>query len=165
MQTAADSDLEGNEPPSPTWERLTDQLHWYDEKSQSAQSSYKRVKVVQLVVGALVPVVVLVPGVNLLIPAALGAFVVILEGLQQLYQWQTSWVQYRSTAEALKHEMYLFLAAAGPYGREDRDQVLAERVEGLVSQEHAKWTQAQGEEHRPSRPGTGGRARPESAGS
>jgi hypothetical protein len=43
---------------------------------------------------------------------------------------------YRSTAEALKHECYL--AKAGLYVGEDRQSQLAERLEGLVSQEHAK---------------------------
>ncbi|MDF2738882.1 MAG: hypothetical protein K0S88_248 [Actinomycetia bacterium] len=47
---------------------------------------------------------------------------------------------YRSTAEALKHECYLYLAKAGLYVGEDRQSQLAERLEGLVSQEHAKWT-------------------------
>ncbi len=64
-----------------------------------------------------------------------------LEGVQQLFQWQTNWVLYRSTTEALKHEKFLFLSCAGPYATTDRLQVLVERVEGLVSQEHAKWTQ------------------------
>jgi len=45
----------------------------------------------------------------------------------------------------LKHERYLYLANAGPYGGEDRDRQLAERIEGLVSQEHAKWTASQRE--------------------
>jgi hypothetical protein len=76
-----------------------------------------------------------------LVTAALGAAVVVLEAVQHLYQWQTNWVLYRSTAEALKHEKYLFLSCAGPYASSDRLQVLAERIEGLVSQEHAKWTQ------------------------
>jgi hypothetical protein len=34
----------------------------------------------------------------------------------------------------------LYLAEAGPYAGEDRHRQLAERIEGLVSQEHAKWT-------------------------
>jgi hypothetical protein len=55
-------------------------------------------------------------------------------------------VQYRSTAEALKHEKYLFLSQAGPYTGPERLRVLAERVEGLVSQEHAKWTEARSDE-------------------
>jgi hypothetical protein len=130
------------------WQRLEDQLAWYDHKSTTAQLAYKRVKVAQLVVGAAVPVVVLVPGVDPLLPAALGAIVVVLEGLQQLYQWQQNWVQYRATAESLKHEKYLFLAEAGPYESAERARALAERVEGLVSQEHARWTQARSEESR-----------------
>ena len=71
--------------------------------------------------------------------------VVVLEGLQQLNQWQSNWVLYRSTAEALKHERFLYLANAGPYRGRDRSRVLAEKVEGLVSQEHAKWTDARRE--------------------
>ena len=125
----------------PTWERLEDQLGWYDRKSVAAQQAYKRLKVVELVIAAAVPVLA-----GLQVPAALtataAALVVIAEGVQQLYQWQTNWVLYRSTAEALKHEKYLYLAAAGPYTTPDRRRVLAQRLEGLVSQEHAKWTES-----------------------
>ena len=63
-----------------------------------------------------------------------------LEGLQQLQQYQQNWTTYRSTAERLKHEKYLYLAQAGPFaGAERPEAMLAERVEGLVSQEHAAW--------------------------
>ena len=43
--------------------------------------------------------------------------------------------------EALRHEKYLYLAGAGPYADDDRERILAERLEGLVSQEHATWTE------------------------
>ncbi len=132
---------EENDGADPTWDRLEDQLTWYDHKSVVAQQAYKRIKLAQLVVGATVPVVA-----ALQFPAAvtavLAAVVVVAEGAQQLYQWQTNWVLYRATAEALKHEKFLYLAAAGPYGTDDRHRVLAERLEGLVSQEHARWTEA-----------------------
>ena len=36
----------------------------------------------------------------------------------------------------------LYLAAAGPYSVGDQHRVLAERLEGLISQEHAKWTES-----------------------
>ena len=74
------------------------------------------------------------------VTGGLAAVIVLLEGAQHLYQFQEHWITYRSTAEALKHERYLYLATAGPYGSEDRHRQLAERLEGLVSQEHAKWT-------------------------
>jgi hypothetical protein len=121
------------------WERLEDQLAWYDTKSASCQWAYLRMKVLQITLAAAVPVLAALgalPGLT----AGTGAVVVVLEGAQQLYQWQTNWVLYRATAEALKHERFLYLAGAGPYGHGDAARVLAERVEGLVSQEHAKWT-------------------------
>ncbi|MBV9143518.1 MAG: DUF4231 domain-containing protein [Pseudonocardiales bacterium] len=125
----------------PTWDRLEDQLGWYGRKSAAAQQAYKRVKLGQLIVGAAVPVVAALQ-VSAAVTATLAAVVVVAEGAQQLYQWQTNWVLYRSTAEALKHEKYLYLAAAGPYNTDDRNRILAERLEGLVSQEHAKWTES-----------------------
>jgi hypothetical protein len=125
----------------PLWERLEEQLAWYDQKSNASQRAYKVTKTAQLVLGSVVPVVALAET-SAVLTASIAALVVVLEGVQQLNQWQTNWVLYRSTAEALKHERYLFLGKAGPYRGRDRRTVLAERVEGLVSQEHAKWTDA-----------------------
>jgi hypothetical protein len=74
--------------------------------------------------------------------AILGASVALLEGLQQLGKYDELWINYRSTAEQLKHEKYLFLAGSGPYRGLEADKalkLLAERVEERVSTEHAKW--------------------------
>lgn len=133
-------------PPSgPTWERLEDQVGWYDRKSASSQRVFKRLKVLQLAAAALVPVAASVHA-AVWITGALGALVVVVEGIQQLGQYQQNWMNYRSTCEALKHEKYLYLAGAGHYhGSEDPERMLAERIEGLVSQEHAKWTTAREE--------------------
>ena len=76
----------------------------------------------------------------------LGGLIVVVEGFQQLNQYQQNWMLYRSNAEALKHEKYLFLARAGPYVRsKDGVALLADRIEGLISQEHAKWVSARQE--------------------
>jgi Protein of unknown function (DUF4231) len=123
----------------PTWERLEDQIRWYDRKSGQSQRRYKRLKLLELAVAAALPVVAGV-GSPVWVTGGLAAVIVVLEGAQHLYQLQEHWITYRSTAEALKHERYLYLARAGPYVGEDRHRQLAERIEGLVSQEHAKWT-------------------------
>ena len=69
-----------------------------------------------------------------------------MEGLQQLQQYQQNWTTYRATCERLKHEEFLFLATAGPYAAAPKPEgLLAERVEGLVSQEHAAWASHQEE--------------------
>jgi uncharacterized protein DUF4231 len=128
-----------------TLERLESQIGWYDRKSVQNHRWFTVVKTIQLTAAAAVPVVAAI-GVRAAVPAALGAAVVVLEGLQQLNQYQQNWTAYRSTAEALKHEKYLFLALAGPYaGASSPGPLLADRIEGLISQEHAKWVSAREE--------------------
>jgi hypothetical protein len=124
---------------SVTWSRLEDQVGWYDRKSRADQHAYRRLKLLELVAAAAVPVLAGTHSSRWIL-AGLGALVVVLEGVEHLYQFHSNWITYRSTAEALKHERYLYLAAAGPYFNTDRDRVLAERIEGLISQEHARWT-------------------------
>jgi hypothetical protein len=131
-----------------TFERLEDQIAWYDSKSALNQRRFKWVKATQMIAAAAVSVIAAVDGPSY-IPAALGALVVVLEGFQQLNQYQQNWITYRSTCEALKHEKYLFLARAGPYSVDtDARPILAERIEGLISQEHAKWTSSRQEQSR-----------------
>jgi hypothetical protein len=124
---------------SPAWARLEDQIAWYDGRSRRNQRWFKALKVVQIVTAAAIPVVAGASGPRWLVGAG-GALIVVLEGLQQLQQYQQNWTAYRATCERLKHEKHLFLAQAGPYTNAPRpDALLAERVEGLVSQEHAAW--------------------------
>jgi hypothetical protein len=136
---------DAGDPSGPTWDRLQDQVDWYDRKSASSQRVFKRLKVLQLVAAAMVPVTAGVDA-AVWITGGLGALVVVVEGIQQLGQYQQNWTNYRSTCEALKHEKYLYLAQAGHYHAADApERMLAERIEGLVSQEHAKWTAAREE--------------------
>jgi len=95
----------------PTWDRLEDQLDWYGRKSAAAQQTYKRTKLAQLVVGVAVPVTLLFRSLSLspLLPSPPPP----------------PWPRARP--------------AALPNIADDRRQVLAERLEGLVSREHARW--------------------------
>jgi hypothetical protein len=123
----------------PTLGRLEEQIGWYDGKSNRCQIWYKSLKLLEVGSAALIPFLA-----GMQAPAWLtgsfGVLIVILEGVQQLNQYQHNWITYRSTCEYLKHEKYLYLAKAGPYSTaENPFALLAERVESLVSQEHAKW--------------------------
>jgi hypothetical protein len=125
------------------WNRLNDQLSWYDKRSGTNQRWYKSIKTTQLVLAGAIPVVSFleISWVRLA-TAVLGGTVAILEGVQQLGQFHNNWTSYRTTAEQLKHEKYLFLASSGPYRNletADALKLLAERVEEQISTEHAKW--------------------------
>jgi Protein of unknown function (DUF4231) len=126
-----------------TLDRLENEISWYDRRSNYCQKMYKGLKLAELVAAAGVPLCAgLAP--NAWVTGALGVTVVVLEGIQQLNQYHSNWMSYRSTAEALKHEKYLHAAKAGPYAASEApDALLAERVEGLISQQHAKWVTQQ----------------------
>jgi hypothetical protein len=140
-------------PQGPTFKRLESQIKWYSDKSGKAQRAFRWIKVVEIFAAALIPFLgsLSVPFTALkdhvsLVTGALGVLITILEGILHLNQYQEHWTTYRSTAEALKHEKYLYLGKAGPYAKgaaSDPDALLAERVEALVSQEHSQWTNLQ----------------------
>jgi hypothetical protein len=90
---------------------------------------------------------------NGIVAAALAGVVLVLEAAQQLNQWQSNWITYRSTCEALRHEKYSYLGRSGVYDNlknQDAKKTLVERVEALVSTEHAKWISRQEYSHKPS---------------
>ncbi|MFD6104592.1 DUF4231 domain-containing protein, partial [Nocardia salmonicida] len=102
MTTHAEPLLENDDERAVAWERLAGQLTWYSANAARAQTAYKRIKLGQIVVGALVPVAALAaPPV---FTALIAAAVVAAEGALQLFQWQANWIRYRATAEALKRE-------------------------------------------------------------
>jgi hypothetical protein len=152
--------LSANEPVSvsaegaPAEARVREQIAWYDQKSQHNQRWFKGLKICQIVTAAAIPVAAGVSAPIWLVGGG-GALIVVLEGLQQLQQYQQNWTTFRATCERLKHEQFLYLAHAGPYGvAPNPEALLAERVESLVSQEHAAWV-SQREEAGKQMSGTG----------
>ena len=127
----------------PAWIRLTDQLGWYDRRSNRCHKIYKTLKLIQIILAVGIPVATHLPDDwAKWVTSIAGALIAILEGIQHMNQYSTLWVMYRSTAERLKHEKYLFLSEAGPFRglqTADRFILLAERVEEHVSTEHANW--------------------------
>jgi hypothetical protein len=144
-------DIDNQPKPQPTIERLEDQILWYDSRSRASQRFFKRAKVVEIIAAAMIPFVsVLRAPYTPYITAGLGMLITVIEGLLHLGQYQQNWTAYRSTCEALKHEKYVYLASASPYaGVENAYALLTERVESLVSQEHAKWASTQQQEFKP----------------
>ncbi len=126
----------------PAWVRLENQLAWYGDKSVKNHRWSNLLKIIQTALALLIPMLNLLTGNVKWATAGAGALIVLLEAIQQLKQYSTLWVTYRSTAENLKHEKFLFLSAAGPYrGLSEAERLiqLAERVEERVSTENANW--------------------------
>lgn len=125
-------------------QRLDDQIRWYDAKSGSAQRWFKGLRAAEIVFAAAIPVLASFvgdenPWIGPLM-GILGALVVVLAGILSLQQYQERWVEYRATAESLKHEKYLYLTSTDPYAGPDAFPLLVQRVEALISKEHSSWS-------------------------
>ena len=128
-------DIEG-----PSWTRLTEQIDWYNRKASNNQRQYKAIKLTQIVLGALVPVVAAISGSSRVVLGALGAGVVVLEAIQQLFQFHRNWIAYRATCETLLREQHLYEVGGGDYASApDRTVLLAERLETVISRETGEW--------------------------
>jgi len=126
----------------PSWLRLEDQIIWYDNKSGKNKKWYLWLKTFQISFASSIPVVSIFK--LTFVTAILGALIAILEAIQHLNQFSMLWMEYRSTAEFLKHEKFSFLGKSGPYrdmNEKDSLCLLAERIEEHVSKEHANWVQ------------------------
>jgi hypothetical protein len=125
--------------------RVDDQIYWYDGKSQKAQKNYKRLKIAEMVCSASIPILVTFWNSLAYIPpvvAILGAVVTVLTGIHGLYNFHENWIEYRSTAETLKHEKFMYLTQSGIYKEnENAFNQFVERVESIISRENINWAQ------------------------
>jgi Protein of unknown function (DUF4231) len=81
-------------------ERLEDKIKWYDSRSIKDQRYFKVMKIVVILAAALIPFLSGKPfPYSQWIIGGLGVLITILEGLQQLYQHQANWINYRSTVK------------------------------------------------------------------
>ncbi|KOG33716.1 DUF4231 domain-containing protein [Streptomyces resistomycificus] len=124
-----------------TWERLQDQMTWFDRKSSHAQRRFKQLKLSTLLLAAGLPVVVAASAPTW-IAALMGAMIAVIEGAQQLFKFQENWINYRSSCENLRREQYLYVARAGHYAQAaDVDVLLAESIERILSNETTHWAE------------------------
>ena len=126
-------------------ERLDNQIEWYDKKSSSNQSRFKRCKWAEMALGGIIAV--LTPAITAYelikyIIATSSAGIVIVVALHGLHNFHENWIEYRKTSELLKNEKYTYLYKAGVYKNlsdEDRFILLVERCESIISHENINW--------------------------
>jgi uncharacterized protein DUF4231 len=136
--------------------RLEEEITWYSKKARDNKLRFRLCQVIILIAGTIIPVINLVGigDVTRITSSIIGATIAIATGITQLEKYQENWILYRTTTELLKKEKYFFENSAGEYSKleeEEKNKLLVERVEGIVSSETSKYftvhqPQKQGEE-------------------
>lgn len=124
--------------------RLEEQIDYYEKAAGRAKQMHVRLQSGIIVLSVMVPVAVsqskdwsgwlrfVVVAASLLLPA--------MTGLTSFRKYGETWISYRTTAELLKSEKYLFLTGSGRY-RDNPNAFhdLVEAVEALLIAEHTKF--------------------------
>ncbi|MFK7860377.1 MAG: DUF4231 domain-containing protein [Granulosicoccus sp.] len=139
----SESDLAYLSPAEYLQQRVDNQLSWYSDKSAYNKRWYYRLQFITLLAAVAVPVITLLSGdikVRIVV-ALLGAIAALAAGLLSMYQFRDQWLDYRSTAESLKFEKYLFLTRSTPYDTSTAFSVFVQRVEATILSENQSWQQ------------------------
>jgi len=124
-------------------DRLEGQINWYDDRSRTNQVWHKESRMVEIIGSALIPFLAglgeLLPY-HLVIIGLVGVSIAISVGASSVWKFQENWIQYRTTAETLKHEKFLFQTGCSPYDGDNAFNRFVARVEGIISKEHSNWT-------------------------
>ena len=117
---------------------LQSALAFYDRKGVNAKKTYQSLRVATMMLAATIPVVAALDG-SPAISAVLGSAIVVIEGLQQLFQFHNRWIDYRAAWNSLERERRLFQSRAGPYTASNAARILAERTEAIIGLENSDW--------------------------
>jgi hypothetical protein len=129
-------------------DRLNDQIEWYDKKSQFNQKRFKSIRVLNIILSVSIPFLTALMNndkstsnnVLKILIGFIGALIAVSEAILNLYKYHENWIQYRSTAESLKHHKYLYETKTGIYANEaNAFSVLVDNVENLISKENTSW--------------------------
>lgn len=133
-------------------DRLENQITWYDTKSLYNQRRYKRLRLMEIIAAALIPFLSGMSGklcYSEWIIGGLGVIIAVSAAAGALYKYHENWIQYRTTAEQLKHEKFIYLTRTGLYAHENRFITLVERIESLISKENSNWAQLSKQQGQP----------------
>ena len=123
--------------------RVKDQIEWYDKKSLWHKKLFMRLKITETILALLIPLLtgyITTGMVGLKIVVGLiGIIVAATANIITLYKFQENWIEYRTVAESLKHEKYLYITHAGAYKDSSSFPIFVERFESFISKENTQW--------------------------
>lgn len=148
--------------------RLHPLIDWYEKSGQKNNRRYRRLKFLQLLLSALVPVMVGFIGEDTvlrfigsmkhqqIVVAWLGFLLTFITGLFSVFRFKETWIYHLKTAEDLRRETFQYLARTGPYyDKEENEafQLLVQQVETIVKSEYTQWSELLQEDEAIASPG------------
>lgn len=125
--------------------RYLDQINYYEKASAKNQKKYKNCQWLLIILSTLTTLLAAVKTIGdydmqyFIVVSA--ASVTILTSALKTFQYQELWVNYRTTIEQLKPEIFYYKFDSGEYGVPgiDKEKLFVTRVESILNKEHDVW--------------------------
>jgi hypothetical protein len=129
--------------------RLEPQIQWHSRAAAKNKLAHASIRSVEILCAALIPFLTGHQAGNThvaVVIGLLGTTIAVLAGTASIFQLEQRWTEYRTTAEALKREKFLYSTGSGPYHAKDSDfQMLVERIENILTAQNVTWASSRTE--------------------
>lgn len=141
------TDLMGDDLPAPTnpddardlvWMAYRSQFAYFSRGARLNRIAYQASKIAAIIVAAAVTICAAL-SVTAWVTASLGGIVVVIQGLQQLFQWQMNWITARQSSETMRQHGLAYAAGMAPYDGPDRRERLSELMRDVALAENRTW--------------------------
>ncbi|WP_067504404.1 DUF4231 domain-containing protein [Actinoplanes sp. TFC3] len=117
-----------------------DSYSWYRTAAIRSRQRHRASAIGLQVLAAAIPVSAAISPRNAVVPAVLGAAIVVLSGVRSTFNWQENYIRFSAAREAVEALRRLYRIGAAPYDDvATRDEVLASQVTEIEQQEMAGW--------------------------
>lgn len=128
-------------------QRVDDQLRWLSQSSKRNKRTFMSLAIFEVVLGTAItvaaPLIGTHPSGRTLIAIA-GGGVAITSSVIALSRSQENWVRYRSLAEQIKREKFLYTTGTPPYNgvQEESFHDFVNQVESMMLEERGSWSRS-----------------------
>lgn len=121
-------------------ERIDHLLDWYVRKATFSKNSFYIMSIMIIVINAGIPILSQSELIykNILI-SCMSGIATIVTSLITLFTVKDTWFRYRNHVELIKQECIKCLSGVGNYTNDDREIILIENVESIISDERGLW--------------------------
>lgn len=131
---------EGNPPHGYAMQVANDSYDWYKKAAIKSRIFHRWTAVTIQVIAAAIPVTAAIDPRSSIVPAFLGAVIVILGGLRSTFDWQENYIRFSGVREAVEAERRSYTTGAAPYSDPaTRDQLLVAAVSRIEQEEMNAW--------------------------
>lgn len=114
--------------------------NWYVTAAIRSRRMYRLSEILVLVLSAAIPAAAAIAPHDAIVPAILGAIVVVLSGLRAVFHWHDNYLRFSRAREAVEAERRLYHTGAKPYDDPAaRDQALVVAISKIEQTEMGGW--------------------------